>query len=84
MHSVGIHFPFKDYGFHSAAAKAKLERLRHILGVSAPPQAAAPEPPLVKCACCGKPMQLIGRLEALPLWRARLSAAHPSRAPPAA
>jgi hypothetical protein len=37
----------RHYGFLSAAAKAKLVRLRQILGVLAPPQPPAAEPPVI-------------------------------------
>ena len=71
----------RHYGFLSAAAKAKLARLRHILGVLVPPP-TAPEPPTIKCACCGKPMRLVGRIDPPPLWRLMLSGTQPNRGPP--
>ena len=74
----------RHYGSLSAAAKHKLERLRHILG-AAPPAIAPPmEVPKRTCPCCNKPMHLSRRVEALPLWRdpllQRLGIA--ARAPP--
>jgi hypothetical protein len=72
----------RHYGFLSAAAKAKLARLRHILGVLTPPRPPAPESPVIKCACCGKPMLSVGRIEALPLWRNLLHRTPPTRGPP--
>lgn len=72
----------RHYGFLSAAAKTRLERLRHILGVLTPPQPPAPEPPIIQCACCQKPMRLVGRIEPLTLWRAMLSQTQPNRGPP--
>jgi hypothetical protein len=59
----------RHYGFLSAAAKAKLERLRQILGVATPPAAPPSEAIQIKCACCGEPMRLVGRLEPLALWK---------------
>lgn len=73
----------RHYGFLSAAAKAKLQRLRHILGVPATPRAPAPESPVIRCACCGKPMLQVGRVEPLPLWQSTLSCTQPQRGPPA-
>jgi hypothetical protein len=73
----------RHYGFLSAAAKAKLTRLRHILGVLCPPPPTAPETPVIKCPCCAKPMRLVGRIEPLALWRAMLSQTQPNRGPPA-
>jgi hypothetical protein len=72
----------RHYGFLSAAAKAKLARLRHILGVLTPPRPPAPELLVIKCACCGKPMLSVGRIEALPLWRNLLHRTPPTRGPP--
>lgn len=72
----------RHYGFLSAAAKARLERLRHLLGVLTPPRPPAPEPLVIKCACCGKPMLSVGRIEALPLWRNLLHRTPPTRGPP--
>lgn len=69
----------RHYGFLSAAAKAKLARLRHLPGVLAPPPL-----PAIKCACCGQPMRLIGRIEPLPFWRALLPTIHTNRGPPPA
>jgi hypothetical protein len=73
----------RHYGFLSAAAKARLERLRHILGVLTPPRPPATEPLVIKCACCAKPMQLVGRIDPPPLWRLILSHTQPNRGPPA-
>lgn len=72
----------RHYGFLSAAAKAKLARLRHILGMLAPQQTPAAEPTIVKCACCGKPMRLVGRIDPLPLWQSMLRHSQPNRGPP--
>lgn len=72
----------RHYGFLSAAAKAKLARLRHILGELTPPRPPALEPPVIKCACCGKPMLSVGRIEAFPLWRTLLHHTPPTRGPP--
>ena len=72
----------RHYGFLSAAAKARLERLRHILGACAPPRSPATEPLAIKCSCCGKPMLSVGRIEALPLWRNLLHRTPPTRGPP--
>jgi len=52
----------RHYGFLSAAAKAKLARLRHILGELTPPRPPALEPTVIKCASCGKPMLSVGRI----------------------
>ncbi len=73
----------RRYGFLSAAAKARLERLRHILGVLTPPLPPKSEPPTIQCACCQKPMRLVGRIEALALWRVMLSQTQPNGGPPA-
>lgn len=72
------------YGLLSTAAKAKLERLRHILGVLTPSRPPAPEPLVVKCACCGKPMLSLGHIEALPLWRSLRHHTQFTRGPPTA
>jgi hypothetical protein len=72
----------RHYGFLSAAAKAKLARLRHILGVLTPPRPPAPEPLVIKCACCAKPMRLVGRIDPPALWRLMLSGTQPKRGPP--
>lgn len=74
----------RHYGWLSAAAKAKLERLRHLLGVLTPPQPPPPQPLVIKCACCGKPMRSVGRIEPLPLWLDALDRSPPNRGPPAA
>ncbi|MBL9178606.1 MAG: transposase, partial [Verrucomicrobiaceae bacterium] len=64
------HVRVRHHGFWSAAAKAKLARVRHLLGLatpSAPQQQPAKTQP--KCPCCGKEMHLSGRLDPLPRWR---------------
>lgn len=74
----------RHYGFLSAAAKHKLERLREILGAATPaPTSAEPTTPVrPNCPCCGKAMHLRGRVEALPLWRDQLQARLTARGPP--
>jgi hypothetical protein len=59
----------RHYGYLSAAAKARLERLRQLLGVLAPPPAPPIETPKCQCPCCGKAMRLKARINPLPLWR---------------
>ena len=48
----------RHYGFHTAPAKAKLERVREILQTPAPIKPAPVVPPKPKCPCCGKDMLL--------------------------
>lgn len=79
----------RHYGYWSAAAKAKLERLRHLLSIT-PPTTSNQEPKNKepRCPCCGKAMHPRGRIEPLPHWRdlARLrfdrQAQAAARAPP--
>ena len=74
----------RHYGFLSAAAKRKFERLHQILGTkSGEPRATRPapkppplEPPAPKCPCCGNPMTLLRLIQRPPRWM------RPSRAPP--
>ena len=49
----------RHYGFLSAAAKKKRERLHQILGTQAAPRPQPIPPAAPKCPCCGKPMTLL-------------------------
>lgn len=49
----------RHYGFHSAAAKSKRERLHQILGTQPAPKPGPIPPPPPTCPCCGKPMTLL-------------------------
>jgi Putative transposase/Transposase zinc-binding domain len=69
----------RHYGWLSAAAKARLERVRFILQVAAPVKPAPIEPPKPKCPCCGQDMERKGRLNRVELMVAMEQAA---RAPP--
>ena len=46
----------RHYGFHSAPAKDKLQRVREILQTPAPAKPAPLAPPKPKCPCCGRDM----------------------------
>lgn len=86
------HMRTRHYGFWSAAAKARLERVRHLLGIATPsaPQQQQPAKTQPRCPCCGKQMHLSGRLDPLPRWRDlmhlrfALRARAAARGPPAA
>lgn len=72
------HVRLRHYGFLSPAAKARYERLHHILG-SRPARKPAPlMPPKPKCPCCGQDMVLLRKLPRPAPWQAFL----PARAPP--
>ena len=73
----------RHYGFLSAAAKAKLARLRHILGVLAPPPPQPHEPISITCTGCGRPMTLTGRIDPPAMWKDLLAHLPSPRAPPA-
>lgn len=66
----------RHYGFLSAAAKKKFERLHQILGTTPAPKAPRLEAPAPKCPCCGKPMTLLYVIQRPPRWM------EPSRGPP--
>lgn len=69
------HVRVRHFGWMSAAAKAKRERLRHLLGHATPTgsqtenREQGSENSRPRCPCCGKEMHLRGRIEPLPLWR---------------
>ena len=69
----------RHFGWLSAAAKARLERVRLILQVAAPVKPAPIVPPKPKCPCCGQDMVHKGRLNRGELMVAMEQAA---RAPP--
>jgi hypothetical protein len=69
----------RHFGWLSAAAKARLERVRFILQVTAPVKPAPIVPPKPKCPCCGQDMVRKGRLDRGALMVAMEQAA---RAPP--
>ena len=69
----------RHYGWLSAAAKARLERVRFILQVAAPVKPVPIVPPKPKCPCCGQDMVHKGRLNRGELMVAMEQAA---RAPP--
>jgi len=54
------------FGFLSAAAKARWQRVRTLLDCQAPPTVSAPSSPLPLCPRCNKPMALIGLLARAP------------------
>ena len=54
------------FGFLSAAAKARWQRVRTLLDWQAPPTVSAPSSPLPLCPRCNKPMALIGLLARAP------------------
>lgn len=59
----------RHFGWLSAAAKERFERVRALLDWQ-PPQALPPGPAVVpQCPCCKKPMQLLGRLARPPPWQ---------------
>ena len=68
----------RHYGLHSAAAKAKWERLDQILGTRPMPKPAPLETAKPKCPCCGKDMELLRVIKPLPREWLTL----PARAPP--
>jgi hypothetical protein len=52
----------RHFGFLSAAAKAKWQRVRTLLDWQAPAETPPTPLPPPQCPCCHKPMALIGRL----------------------
>jgi hypothetical protein len=79
----------RHYGWHSAAAKAKLERVQQILQQRAKPKPAKSETPKPKCPCCGKDMIWQRKLERPNRWiealiehREQQLAATPATGPP--
>ena len=58
----------RHYGWHSAAAKAKLERVQQILQQRAKPAPAKTEAPKPKCPCCGKDMIWQRKIERPNRW----------------
>lgn len=59
----------RHFGWLSAAAKERFERVRALLDWQ-PPKVLPPPPVYVpQCPCCRKPMQLIGRLARPPPWK---------------
>jgi hypothetical protein len=72
----------RHYGFLSAAARAKLERLRQILGAIKPQSKPVPEELVIQCPCCGKAMRPCGFMDAEAIWREQHTKAQQSRAPP--
>ena len=66
----------RHYGFLSAAAKKKLERIHQILGTQPAPKPPPLEAPAPQCPCCGRPMTLLCVIRRMPRWSG------PSRAPP--
>lgn len=56
----------RHFGFLSAAAKAKWQRVRTLLDWQIPSTTPPPPLPTPQCPCCHKPMTLIGRLPRAP------------------
>ena len=56
----------RHYGFLSAAAKKKFQRLHQILGSTPAPKPKALEVPKPKCPCCGKEMTLLRTIQRPP------------------
>lgn len=52
----------RHFGWLSAAAKARWERLRALLDWQPPPPLPEPQTFVPQCPCCHQPMQLLGRL----------------------
>ena len=67
----------RHYGFLSAAARKKYERIHQILGSRPAPKPAPLVLPKPKCPCCGREMVLLRVLERAPRWMIA------ARAPPA-
>jgi hypothetical protein len=78
----------RHYGFLSAAARKKFERLHQILGTRPAPRPPPLEPPAPVCPCCGKPMTLLCVIKRPPRGQGPcvrpLRRMGPSRAPPKA
>ncbi len=79
----------RHYGWHSAAGKAKLERVQTILQQRAKPPPAKSEVAKPKCPCCGKDMIWQRKLERPNRWLEALkehlderAAATPATGPP--
>ncbi len=79
----------RHYGWHSAAAKNKLQRVQQILGQRAKAKPEKLEAPKPKCPCCGQDMTWQRKLERPPPWwealleQARVhAAATPATGPP--
>lgn len=56
----------RHFGFLSAAAKARWQRVRALLDWQPPPTTLSPPAPAPLCPCCQKPMRLVGRLPRAP------------------
>ena len=56
----------RHFGFLSAAAKARWQRVLALLDWRPPPTVPPPPTPVPLCPCCEKPMTLIGRLPRAP------------------
>ena len=50
----------RSYGWLSAAATARWQRIHDLLRWTAPPQAPIAPPPPILCPCCQQPMPLVG------------------------
>jgi hypothetical protein len=55
----------RHYGLHSAPAKAKYDRVHHILGSTPAPKPAPLPTTKPKCPCCGKDMVHVSKLPTL-------------------
>ena len=80
----------RHYGWLSAAARGKRERLHRILGTRPAPKPRPTPPPAPTCPCCGKAMTLLCIIPRPPRgWHPRAETPRPagttgtSRAPPA-
>jgi hypothetical protein len=67
----------RHYGFLSAAARRKYERIHQILGTTPAPRPAPLAPPKPQCPCCGQDMTLLRVIGPAPRWRSA------AREPPA-
>ena len=56
----------RHFGFLSAAAKARWQRIGTLLDWQPPPQASPTPLPPPQCPCCKKPMALVGQLPRAP------------------
>ncbi len=76
----------RHYGFLSAAAKRRLERIHQILGTRPAPKPPASEAPAPQCPCCGRAMTLLCIIKRPPRGRGLYASAPQtkgsSRAPP--
>lgn len=72
----------RHFGFLSAAAKRKFQRLHQILGSTPALKPPPLEPPKPKCPCCGKEMPLLRIIQRPARWMTWPMVTRPTRAPP--